>query len=154
MNKKTFYQYRHREINFVKMMEYLKNNHCKDCNIDNPVVLEFDHLPEFEKSFDIGRAVGSSGRSWESIYKEILKCDVVCSNCHKIRTSKRSNDRRYRFWVNEYEFPKEFEKEEETRFRVAHGGGAKGRRGCKCDLCRKRYNEYHKNLRKKIKWVL
>jgi hypothetical protein len=149
MNQKTFAQYRHRENNFVNIMNYLKQHNCVDCGESNPVVLEFDHLPEFNKSFDIGRAVGSSGRSWESIQKEILKCDVVCSNCHKIRTAIRKNDRRYRFWTGEYTFPPEFAKSSDSKFRVPHGGGVKGRRGCKCDLCKNKYNEYHRNLRKK-----
>jgi hypothetical protein len=149
MNKKTFAQYRHRENNFVKMMEYLSENPCVDCGNSNPVVLDFDHLPEFEKNFDIGRAVGSSGRSWESIHAEIKKCDVVCSNCHRIRTSSRLNDRRYRFWNNDYKFPEKFLANPDFRFRVEHGGGAKGRRGCKCEPCKEQYRKYHRDLRKK-----
>jgi hypothetical protein len=26
------------------------------------------------------------GFSWAAIKKEILKCEVVCANCHRIRT--------------------------------------------------------------------
>jgi hypothetical protein len=149
MDKKTFAQYRHRENNFIKLMEYLKENPCVDCGERNPVLLDFDHLPNFSKNFDIGRAVGSSGRSWKSIYKEIEICEVVCSNCHRLRTAKRKNDRRYRFWIGEYRFPEEFVINDDTRFRVPHGGGAKGRRGCKCEPCKERYRQYHRELRKK-----
>jgi hypothetical protein len=29
------------------------------------------------------------GFSWAAIKKEISKCEVVCANCHRIRTHKR-----------------------------------------------------------------
>jgi hypothetical protein len=31
-----------------------------------------------------------TGFNWQRILKEIDKCDVVCCNCHRIRTSKRN----------------------------------------------------------------
>jgi hypothetical protein len=31
------------------------------------------------------------GFSWAAIKKEIAKCDVVCSNCHRVRTHIRRN---------------------------------------------------------------
>jgi hypothetical protein len=61
---------------------------CADCGYDeNPVALEFDHLPGFVKLFNIGEQIGNL--SMESIWAEIAKCDVVCANCHNIRTSER-----------------------------------------------------------------
>lgn len=62
---------------------------CTDCGIDYPwYSLDFDHLPEFKKSFPLSVA-GSKGRSIDSINKEIAKCEIVCANCHRHRTAMR-----------------------------------------------------------------
>ena len=87
-------QQKHRDDNHQRMWDYLLNSSCADCKIKDPRVLEFDHLPEFEKSFNISRAVSGSTRSWKLILKEIEKCEIVCANCHKIRTQIRGNYKR------------------------------------------------------------
>lgn len=57
---------------------------CVDCGYaERAVVLEFDHLPGFEKKFVIGQA---ANRSRDAVLREIAKCEVVCCNCHRIRT--------------------------------------------------------------------
>ena len=54
---------------------------CVDCeNFYPSYVMDFDHLPQFEKSKEISRLVG--GGSWKKLLDEIDKCDIVCSNCH------------------------------------------------------------------------
>ncbi len=148
MNKKYYAQERHRQNNYIKIIDYLKDKSCVDCGESNPMVLDFDHLPQYEKRFAIGRAITGSTRSWKSILLEIGKCEIVCANCHRIRTSTRSNDRKFQIFNRTY-VPKEYNEVSETRFRVEHGGGAKGRRGCKCDPCREQHNKYHRDLRKK-----
>lgn len=61
---------------------------CADCGYrENPVALDFDHLPGHRKEFRI--ATMASGWSKAKIDAEIAKCDVVCANCHRIRTSER-----------------------------------------------------------------
>ena len=60
---------------------------CKDCQQSYPYyVMDFDHLGD--KAFNISECMAKYG--WEKIQKEIAKCDVVCSNCHRIRTHQRS----------------------------------------------------------------
>lgn len=95
-NRKDLYaaQKRHRDENHKKMWELLENSECKDCRIADPRVLEFDHLDRKEKSFNIARAIAGSTRSWASIKKEIDKCDIVCANCHRIRTMEYGNYKR------------------------------------------------------------
>lgn len=66
-----------------KVWEYKNNSKCDDCGERNPIVLEFDHLRD--KEFSIG-SMANAGYSWNKIREEIQKCDVVCANCHRIRT--------------------------------------------------------------------
>lgn len=62
----------------------LKAKPCEDCGVEYPsYVMDFDHRPGEIKEFGIGN---SPNTSWERILKEAAKCDVVCANCHRIRT--------------------------------------------------------------------
>lgn len=45
-------------------------------------------LPTFYRGRLFVRGTVTGTRSWESIEAEIAKCDIVCSNCHRIRTAK------------------------------------------------------------------
>ena len=65
---------------------------CTDCGYNHhPEALQFDHLPEYKKAFDVSRLI-----SWDKdisiIIDEIAKTEVVCANCHAVRTSRRRND--------------------------------------------------------------
>ena len=95
-NKQDQYdaQKRHRDKNHERMWEVLSSSFCMDCGIDDPRVLEFDHRPGVEKIFNISKAVSGSTRSWALIKKEIDKCDIVCANCHRIRTQVRGGFKR------------------------------------------------------------
>lgn len=72
------------------LRDYLFDHPCVDCGETDPVVLEFDHIDT--KSFDI--AYGIRNNSWESVLREMDKCEVVCANCHRRRTSRRGGFRR------------------------------------------------------------
>jgi hypothetical protein len=67
------------------LLEFFETHPCVDCGETNPVVLEFDHLRD--KSFSIGGELTT--RTWQAILDEIEKCEVVCANCHRIRTANR-----------------------------------------------------------------
>lgn len=97
-NKKDMYdaQTRHRDRNHKKLWDLLSGSKCQDCGNNDARVLEFDHRPDEKKDFNIARAVSGSTRSWNLIQKEINKCDVVCSNCHRIRTMVRGEYKRYK----------------------------------------------------------
>ena len=96
-NKEDLYrnQEKHRMKNFLMLVEYLSERTCIDCGNDDWRVLEFDHLPEYTKKFDISKAIAGSTRSWNSILKEIEKCEVICANCHRIRTGIRGDFKRF-----------------------------------------------------------
>ena len=68
-----------------KLAKIKEDAGCADCGINNPIVLDFDHL--HDKKYNVSRMI-HDGFSWKAIAKEIQKCEVVCANCHRIRTSK------------------------------------------------------------------
>lgn len=66
---------------------WLQQQQCIDCGNDNFKVLEFDHMQD--KSFNISKKIASL--TFDAIMKEVQKCEVVCANCHRIRTAERDN---------------------------------------------------------------
>ena len=72
----------------AKIHGYQLEKGCADCGYNkHPAAMEFDHLPGTKKLFNISEQVGN--RSVESLWSEIAKCEVVCANCHAIRTAER-----------------------------------------------------------------
>lgn len=58
---------------------------CADCgNTFHPICMDFDHV-RGEKRQEVSRLV-SDGHTWEILKEEIDKCDIVCANCHRIRS--------------------------------------------------------------------
>lgn len=71
--------------------KYKLKRGCTDCGYDeNSVALDFDHLPGFTKNKNI-TVMRTSSYTWKRILEEIHKCEVVCANCHRVRTRKRAN---------------------------------------------------------------
>jgi len=64
---------------------------CADCGKKfPPVCMDFDHLPGEEKDRNVSNLVGA-GASIARLDTEIAKCEVVCANCHRIRTEDRGD---------------------------------------------------------------
>ncbi|MGW4525185.1 hypothetical protein [Amycolatopsis sp. NPDC004378] len=69
-------------------LEVLKDAPCTDCRQRFPrVCMDFDHV-RGDKVNSISRMIRMA-YSWELIEEEIKKCELVCSNCHRIRTAER-----------------------------------------------------------------
>lgn len=67
-------------------MRLAKDKPCADCGVKyHHAVMEFDHIGE--KNFVISR----TNKSIEDMMEEISRCEVVCSNCHAIRTWNRKH---------------------------------------------------------------
>lgn len=65
---------------------------CADCQRTfHPVCMDFDHRPGETKCFTI--AEYAKMVSWARILEEVKKCDLVCANCHRIRTAARLAER-------------------------------------------------------------
>lgn len=61
-----------------------------DCGkIYPPWVMDFDHREGMEKIGSISSLAIHNTSSFLNIKKEIEKCDLVCSNCHRDRTHTR-----------------------------------------------------------------
>ena|SRR5712691_1095339 len=59
---------------------------CTDCGYNAyACALEFDHI-KGNKRFNVGQ---SMCYSMSNLLSEIDKCEVVCANCHKVRTMHR-----------------------------------------------------------------
>jgi hypothetical protein len=68
------------------MYQYLQDKSCSRCGINDIRVLEFDHVDPSTKSFSIARAMHDIV-SWDKLIAEIQKCQILCANCHKIKTA-------------------------------------------------------------------
>ena len=74
-----------RDRHHILLLEYKEKQGCIDCGENYPhYILEFDHKPEFEKSGIVYKILCDKGL--DAAWEEIAKCDVVCANCHKLRT--------------------------------------------------------------------
>jgi hypothetical protein len=66
-------------------------NKCMDCEQTFPVCCyDYHHRNPEEKSFEIA---GRMYLSMEELIEEGDKCDLLCSNCHRIRHFKSWNDK-------------------------------------------------------------
>ena len=63
--------------------EYKSTLKCCKCGFSNPFALDFHHRNGLEKDNIIAELVGQNF-SREKILLEVDKCDVLCSNCHRI----------------------------------------------------------------------
>jgi hypothetical protein len=76
------------------VLEYLKKNPCNHCGETNLMVLEFDHCSG-SKDFNISTGL-QLGFSVAVLRKEIEeKCQVLCANCHSIKTQIEKKTWRY-----------------------------------------------------------
>jgi hypothetical protein len=64
------------------LQEYKSSLSCVVCGEDEPCCLEFHHTDPKQKEFKISGALRRS-KNVEEVLREIEKCIVLCSNCHK-----------------------------------------------------------------------
>lgn len=90
MTKRIYYSYkRFRKDKLKDWFKEIKSGPCLDCGNKFPFCcMDFDHRDGTSKSKNVAALVGE-GYSKDTILKEIAKCDLVCANCHRIRTQSR-----------------------------------------------------------------
>lgn len=68
------------ERKLTLVMEF--DNKCHDCGYEGPpFMFDFDHRNPEEKTCGVG-----DYKSLAKMREEALKCDLVCANCHRMRT--------------------------------------------------------------------
>lgn len=73
----------------MELVNAIKDAPCMDCGQKfPPYVMDFDHRDPKTKEASVSHMVGRQS-SFELVVAEIEKCDLVCSNCHRIRTHKK-----------------------------------------------------------------
>lgn len=72
----------------VRVKEYVNTKKTGPCVVCGgtflPVAMDFDHRPGEIKSKDVSKL-----KTFASVDAEMAKCDLVCSNCHRVRTWER-----------------------------------------------------------------
>lgn len=81
--------------------------------------LEFDHIERGLKSGEVAKWF-TQGEA--KLKAELVKCQLLCRPCHIEKTR--------------------------SEMTVGHGGGVSGIAGCKCELCKLKYNEYMRNWKR------
>jgi hypothetical protein len=70
-------------------LRVLKDVPCADCGARFPACcMDFDHRDGESKIGNISNLI--KRWSWERLATEMEKCDIVCANCHRIRTAQRA----------------------------------------------------------------
>lgn len=76
----TCYHRKNRILKKARMIEY-KGGKCARCGYCKYMgALEFHHRDENKKAFGLSTKITAS---WAVLKKELDKCDLLCSNCHK-----------------------------------------------------------------------
>lgn len=90
-NNKEYYKKKAKGI-YYRNLAYIENlkrtGGCVDCKNNDYRVLDYDHLPEFEKVIEISLAARNCW-SLKRLDEEIAKCVLRCANCHRIKTWER-----------------------------------------------------------------
>lgn len=82
LDRNTRARLRHRAL-----LRSVKSRPCADCGVQYPYyVMDFDHRDGETKVFGLNSV---NRMTLPGILREIEKCDVVCSNCHRERTHRR-----------------------------------------------------------------
>jgi hypothetical protein len=64
-----------------EFQEFKKKLKCNRCPENHVACLEFHHLDPTLKDIEVGRA--ALRWSLKRLKEEIIKCEILCSNCHR-----------------------------------------------------------------------
>jgi hypothetical protein len=81
------YNKQHRRKNREFVARYLADKQCEQCGFSDSRALDFDHIDPQDKTKIIAKMI-HDGTSIKTLKKEIVKCRILCANCHRIHTVK------------------------------------------------------------------
>ena len=126
MKKGTLQQQLYLKRRRRKSVEFL-GGQCKNCKVVTN--LQFDHVEPKDKNFNISSAIAKHMK-WELLVKELIKCQLLCKDCHKEKNWSVSGKAQHGSF-NMYTVYK-----------------------CRCDKCRTNWNEGSIKWKKKYKNTL
>lgn len=62
--------------------EYKASRGCESCGVKDPRVLDLHHSKREDKIMAVSQLISKASK--ESVMNEMLKCRVLCANCHRI----------------------------------------------------------------------
>ena len=76
----------------ARLLDALRDRPCMDCGRwFPPCAMDFDHRNPVTKRYTVTRMVGRAGTA--RLLEEAAKCDIVCANCHRLRTFRGRSER-------------------------------------------------------------
>jgi hypothetical protein len=91
--EREYRRVRSRQDATIEFLRALREVPCVDCGIRLPGhAMDFDHRNQATKEFNL--MTGRAGlKSRAELFAEVAKCDVVCPNCHRLRTRRQHRAR-------------------------------------------------------------
>ncbi len=72
----------HKVANRKYIEDYKRNHPCAICGESHIAVLDFHHRDRSSRNRTVSQ-LASSDASLGEVKAEVLKCDVLCCNCHR-----------------------------------------------------------------------
>jgi len=89
---------KHNKLTLLKnrqnLFNFIKDKCCIDCGNKDHRTFQFHHRDPKIKKDNINRMMSST---WKTLFSEIEKCDILCANCHQIKTFTELNSYRITF---------------------------------------------------------
>lgn len=73
-----------------KVGQYKMSKGCECCGFkaEHPCQLDLDHIDPKTKTYKGAHKAYDAGWSWKRVERELSLCQVLCKNCHSLRTHK------------------------------------------------------------------
>lgn len=73
--------------------QYILGNECQNCGEKHPATFDYHHIDPENKEFDINTGI-KRHYALNRFIDELVKCVLLCSNCHRILHHEEVKNRR------------------------------------------------------------